>query len=197
MHEVAIPSIQVGFFTQRERRKKDEKICVLSQSLLFRSVFSLKFCIRTFWRTDNKVAIPSIQVGFFTPCRFFPADELVERSQSLLFRSVFSLFGVVAKAFGLRNGRNPFYSGRFFHSSSSNPRCVEREFVAIPSIQVGFFTLIIMKHCLMRLKKSQSLLFRSVFSLKKGYAKDWELFKEVAIPSIQVGFFTPWAGDRN
>ncbi len=62
------------------------------------------------------VAIPSIQVGFFTLA--------VERIAS----------------YGQR-GRNPFYSGRFFHS------------------------MVYLDAQMVYLEKSQSLLFRSVFSL--------------------------------
>ncbi len=185
--DVAIPSIQVGFFTQR-RMKMVCKVCGGSQSLLFRSVFSLTLASGV--SVHHFVAIPSIQVGFFTRILRKP------------FRSI-------------RFGRNPFYSGRFFHSMGLElERAAERDMVAIPSIQVGFFTSLwtsrrgsrrwwrsqsllfrsVFSLLMSRVRRrtdimSQSLLFRSVFSLGREH-RDTQFGGKVAIPSIQVGFFT-------
>jgi len=139
------------------------------------------------------------------------------RSQSLLFRSVFSLALRIQEATGGAVSRNPFYSGRFFHSAPFPERSVlaDARKVAIPSIQVGFFTRLRQNfipatspgrnpfysgrffhsvcpafpdHVFCR---SQSLLFRSVFSLPPHGGEIRPAHPEVAIPSIQVGFFTP------
>ncbi len=66
---------------------------------------------------------------------------------------------------GMMNSRNPFYSGRFFHSQNGTADRAGRN------------------------QKSQSLLFRAVFSLERGYTHVVGSGC-VAIPSIQVGFFT-------
>ncbi len=114
---VAIPSIQVGFFTPKEGVRRPVTAGRRSQSLLFRSVFSLAEVAEPQAGRDQGVAIPSIQVGFFTR-KYPPASPASGRSvsQSLLFRSVFSLSG-----------------------HPKRPRPPQR-WVAIPSIQVGFFT---------------------------------------------------------
>ena len=109
--------------------------------------------------------------------------------------------------------RNPFYSGRFFHSIGAVPAGALILRVAIPSIQVGFSILHRSMHRSMHRSWSQSLLFRSVFPFEKGKRRrllfsamsQSLLFRsvfpfgqgrlphgneegEVAIPSIQVGF---------
>ncbi len=188
--DVAIPSIQVGFFTP-SLRKVNSTRPELSQSLLFRSVFSLvnistKRCGQSCW------------------------------SQSLLFRSVFSLdaFCIATSCMAWR--RNPFYSGRFFHSFSGSRRpssastrsqsllfrsvfslgCNGRELSSQqrPSQSLLFrsvFSLTVREAELMWCPMmSQSLLFRSVFSLGGAGGGLVQGFA-VAIPSIQVGFFTP------
>jgi len=137
---------------------------IRSQSLLFRSVFPFA-----------AILIPGVLVFFL--------------SQSLLFRSVFPFYMRHRRPVSPRCGRNPFYSGRFFHSNFySNiqlkrkvtsqsllfrsvfpfPRLsqsgkITRPFVAIPSIQVGF-------------------------SIQRSFFVLWQKTMDVAIPSIQVGF---------
>ena len=89
-------------------------------------------------------------------------------------------------------GRNPFYSGRFFHSRNNVPiyvtvgksqsllfrsvfpfgqrvlPCGSKEGVAIPSIQVGFSITWCCAGRSVNPQKSQSLLFRSVFPFEGG-----------------------------
>ncbi len=128
-------------FSLYEGRGGDCRLPDSSQSLLFRSVFSLMKREVHFVKYGNSVAIPSIQVGFFTP------DANV---------------GIVTGEIS----RNPFYSGRFFHSERSPYVIVWAGEVAIPSIQVGFFTRPPYPGGDRRGGESQSLLFRSVFSLR-------------------------------
>ncbi len=199
--------------------------------------------------TAPTVAIPSIQVGFFTQAFCMEMLSDFQESQSLLFRSVFSLSEIRFRLLAaLVRSRNPFYSGRFFHSPKNRPPYPGGDRVAIPSIQVGFFTQgkpvtlqgdrkqgrnpfysgrffhsNWQKELADRVRRnpfysgrffhskgerengknkqtSQSLLFRSVFSLQKITCFGQEFGAGVAIPSIQVGFFTrpppPTAGRR-
>ncbi len=86
---VAIPSIQVGFFTRPRPPQR--------------------------WQS-RKVAIPSIQVGFFTPLRGMPG------AANWIMVAIPSIQVGFFTHEGGENGRagkvcrNPFYSGRFFHS---------------------------------------------------------------------------------
>ncbi len=171
---VAIPSIQVGFFTR----------CFLhcnvlhglaSQSLLFRSVFSLFQRIAETVERINAVAIPSIQVGFFTRLQW---QRIIVPTKTVAIPSIqvgFFTHGTGGRAnvvpddvaipsiqvgFFTRRSRrgtctglccrNPFYSGRFFHSP-------QRQGVSWPDPIA-----------------SQSLLFRSVFSLRNHSSRRWK-----------------------
>ncbi len=187
--EVAIPSIQVGFFTRNEKRDITDLI----------------------YRCRN----PFYSGRFFHSKTIGMANMYFSRNpfySGRFFHSPYSSWRYIYPAFG----RNPFYSGRFFHSPTTRSPCPSsgrsqsllfrsvfslgwssppwarpEMCVAIPSIQVGFFTPRCQRRGITSSLRSQSLLFRSVFSLKVteiNLSPDRDF---VAIPSIQVGFFTP------
>jgi len=160
---VAIPSIQVGFsilkqtrmdimfsrfpsqsllfrsvFPFAAERAAAEILVELSQSLLFRSVFPF---VNEDGATDDRCEVSqSLLFRSVFPFRWPSSSGLASgtKSQSLLFRSVFPLSDC-SRHRGRRDlGRNPFYSGRFFHS-------LKRGYAS----GIGI--------------RSQSLLFRSVF----------------------------------
>jgi len=87
--------------------------------------------------------------------------------------------------------RNPFYSGRFFHSATGlQGRHGVVVFVAIPSIQVGFS----IRPRNMRRSKMEDVAIPSIqvgFSIRVQLSEDGRIQIIVAIPSIQVGFSIP------
>jgi len=136
--EVAIPSIQVGFSIQSGGGWTSTGSAFSRNPFYSGRFFHSPEIVSELNRNQEKVAIPSIQVGF-----------------SILLSN--------KEAFIAAYSRNPFYSGRFFHSLR---RFVVKQgslSVAIPSIQVGFSIQRNSACPLSREGGSQSLLFRSVF----------------------------------
>jgi len=143
---------------------------------------------------SRKVAIPSIQVVFFNLRDKLLPKGFDELSQSLLFRSFFSISKKFVELSPRMLGRNPFYSGRFFQSTIFYHKKIWSLRVAIPSIQVVFFN---SRQAVGTAgdpaDMSQSLLFRSFFSIGSRPHRQCRPPRAVAIPSIQVVFFNQYS----